>query len=157
MTIKIVSGNLLEATENIIVHQANCQSKMGSGIAKQIRNKWNNVYKAYLDYSNVFSDIGLLGDVLFVSVNETKDKIVANLYGQLKYGYDGKRYTNYEAIYSGLEQIRDYAIKNDYSVAIPFKLGSDRGGADWSVIYGMIESVFKDSEIDVTIYKWDGE
>ena len=48
--IKIVKGNLLDATEDIIAHQVNCMGVMGSGLAKQIRNKYPEVYANYKDY-----------------------------------------------------------------------------------------------------------
>jgi hypothetical protein len=38
-----------------------------------------------------------------------------------------------------------------YSIAFPYKIGSDRGGASWDVIYAMICDVLGDR--DVTIYK----
>ncbi|WP_396136111.1 hypothetical protein [Brevibacillus brevis] len=34
MAVKIVNGDLLQATEDIIGHQVNCQCVMGSGVAK---------------------------------------------------------------------------------------------------------------------------
>ena len=45
--IKTVNGNILEATEDIICHQVNCQGVMGSGLAKQIRSKWPSVFADY--------------------------------------------------------------------------------------------------------------
>ena len=42
------NGNLLESGCDIICHQVNCQKVMGSGIAKQIREKWPIVYYDYL-------------------------------------------------------------------------------------------------------------
>ena len=36
MMIKTVVGDLLDATEDIIVQQVNCRSVMGSGVAKAI-------------------------------------------------------------------------------------------------------------------------
>ena len=32
-------GNLLNAPQKVIAHQVNCQGKMGSGVAKAIRDK----------------------------------------------------------------------------------------------------------------------
>ena len=38
--IKIVKSNILDATEDIICHQTNCFGIMGSGLAKQIKEKY---------------------------------------------------------------------------------------------------------------------
>lgn len=43
--------------------------------------------------------------------------------------------------------------RNCKSVAIPYKMSSDRGGADWNVILAMIESVFKDTDITIEIWQ----
>ena len=45
--IKVVKGNLLDATEAIIAHQVNCQRKMNSGVAKAIREKYPIVFDIY--------------------------------------------------------------------------------------------------------------
>ena len=50
--IKIIEGNILNAEEDIICHQVNCRGKMGSGLAKQIRDKYPDVYKEYVDLIN---------------------------------------------------------------------------------------------------------
>ena len=38
-------------------------------------------------------------------------------------------------------------------LAMPYKMSSDRGGADWDVILAIITSVFKDSDIIIEIWK----
>ena len=43
--IHYVKGNLLDSDCDYICHQVNCQGVMGSGIAKQIRERWPEVYK----------------------------------------------------------------------------------------------------------------
>ena len=45
-----VKGDLLEANLDYYCHQVNCQGKMGSGIAKSIKEKWPIVYKEYCDW-----------------------------------------------------------------------------------------------------------
>lgn len=81
------------------------------------------------------------------------NRLVANLCGQEKYGYDKQRYTNYEGIYVALEKLANYCKQNNLkSVAFPWKMSSDRGGADWMVICSMIEAAFKD--IDIIIEYW---
>ena len=52
--IKIVNGDLLKADLSIIVHQTNCLGIMGAGIAKSIKNKWNNVF---IQYKNLCTNV----------------------------------------------------------------------------------------------------
>lgn len=160
--ITIVEGNILNATENIICHQVNCMGTMGSGLAKQIRNSYPKVYAEYVkllnwakeEYKRGYSVKKYpLGSVQFVEVSDKK--VIANIFGQLKYGTD-KRYTDYDALKKGLSGVLetvtwDHMNYKGYSVAIPYGIGCGLAGGDWEVVYKIIEEVFKD--YNVTIYK----
>lgn len=152
--IKIVNGDLLEAKENIICHACNCMGVMGSGVAKQIRNKYPQVYKKYLEKVNEYThgeDLrkALLGQVQGVVVGE--DKIVVNMFSQYKFGNDGKQYTDIEALFKCLLTVRQAAERNKISVAMPYKIGSYRGGAKWDEVEELILRAF--NGYDVTLYK----
>jgi O-acetyl-ADP-ribose deacetylase (regulator of RNase III) len=150
--IKVVEGNLLDATEDIIGHQVNCKGVMGSGVAKQLRDKYGGLFREYKAYLNTYGyGKYALGKCLFVSVVD--GKIIANLFGQLDYGYNGQ-FTSYTAIKESLGLLKSFAVDHKYSVALPYKIGSDRGGADWNEVYGIIDKVFEDYE--VTLYKYNG-
>ena len=149
MSVKIINGNLLDATEDIICHQVNCQGVMGSGVALAIREKWPEVYERYHKFVELNRRGHLLGHVLYAPT-ENEEQHVANMFAQNLYGYDGDRYTSYDAFYKCLEQIRE-EMPAWYSIAFPYKIGSDRGGASWDVIYAMICDVLGNR--DVTIYK----
>ena len=155
VTIKFVNGDLLEATENLILHQVNAQGKFGSGIALQVKKKWNKVYQSYKALCDTNLDSNLMGIAQAVAVGERK--AVVNLFGQKYYGYNGQRYTDYEALYKALESASEMARQYNLSVAIPSKLGSERGGADWNIVYAMIESVFKNHTQPIVIYYLDGQ
>lgn len=38
-------------------------------------------------------------------------------------------------------------------LAMPYKMSSDRGGADWDVILSLVNSAFKDTDITIEIWK----
>lgn len=154
MKIVYKTGNLLDAQTDVIAHQVNCQGVMGSGVAKQIREKWANVYTAYKAEYDLFTDLNksLLGNCQLVQVND--HQYVANLFGQDKYGYGGKRYTSYDGIYDALVSLASQMENNNMnSVAFPYHMSSDRGGADWIIISTMITSVFKHTNIQIEIWK----
>lgn len=155
MEIVYKTGDLLDAQTDVIAHQVNCQGVMGSGVAKQIREKWANVYTVYRAEYDLFTDLNksLLGNCQLVQVND--NQYVANLFGQNKYGYDSKRYTSYDGIYDALTNLAFQMENNNInSIAFPYRMSSDRGGADWNVILAMIESVFKDTDITIEIWKY---
>jgi len=156
VVLKYSSGDLLRSAAQIIVHQVNCRSAMGSGVAGQIRSKWPEVYDSYRKVCSDFRNRArnLLGVIDLVQVSETQQ--VCNLFGQALYGYDSQRYTNYEAVYTGLECLRDFMVKEGKTtVAFPYKMSCDRGGADWDVILTMIKSVFGRTGIEVEIVEYE--
>ena len=151
MSVKYVYGDLLESGCEYICHQVNCQGKMNSGVAKQIKDKWSDVFKQY-DYHVKMCEKSCLGDCQMVQIN--KSQFVANLFGQRYYGRENLRYTSYDGIYDALAKLQVYMNnRNCNSVAFPYKMSSDRGGADWNVILTMIESVFKDTNITIEIWQ----
>lgn len=163
MEIIYKTGNLLDAQTDVIAHQVNCQGVMGSGVAKYIREKWPNVFNTYKEYLKLsdwdkpfYANSNALGKCLMVDVSCGFGKWIANLFGQDFYGLD-RRYTNYEALYISLESLKEQMEQEILvSVAFPYKMSSDRGGADWNVVLAMIESVFKDTDITIEIWSLNG-
>jgi len=138
--IKIVDGDILNATEDILAHQVNCMGIMGSGIAKQIKDKYPDVFNQYRKFfvNNKFT---ALGKCQIVKAEE--NKYIANLFGQYKYGRD-KQYTDYDALEEALVSLKISAKDHNKSVAIPFNIGCGLAGGSWKVVYKIIEEVFDD-------------
>lgn len=155
MEILQINGNILDATTDVIAHQVNCQGVMGAGLAKQIRDKWPNVFTHYKDYCNRNTDEwGSIKDLLgSCQIIEFPDKYIANLFGQDKYGRD-KRYTNYDAIYTALNNLAVQMMDNGIeSVAFPYGMSCGLAGGDWRIIMTMIECVFENTNIRIEIWK----
>lgn len=160
MEVKEYNGNLLDSTAPLICHQVNCIGVMGSGVAKGIKNKWPVVLGKYKEYAEkILSENGrrtasLLGKVLPVTVSPTQ-KVLNYFSEELPEGR-GKRCTNYEALYQCLEKTADYCQKMGIErIALPYKLASVRGGADWSVVLAMINAAFKNTNLTVEIWRLD--
>ena len=91
--VEVKTGNVFDTDAKYICHQVNCKGKMASGVAKEVRERYPNVY---WEYMNIWErSVGL-----------------------------GKQ--------------------DNSKVAMPYKIGCVRGGADWSVVEPMIEEIFKD-------------
>lgn len=164
MSVYFEIGNLLDAPVDYICHQVNCQGRMGSGIAKQIKERWPVVYeeyqKAFNNRTKEISDIfggptdpliageTLLGHSQQIKVNDTQT--VINMFAQQYYGYDGKRYTSYDAFWACLGGIRNSVPKGS-KIGFPAKIGCGLGGANWEVIFRMIEQVLGE-DYEVYIY-----
>lgn len=145
MSITFVEQDLTTSDADYICHQVNCCGKMNSGVAKAIREKWPVVFNTYFD--TYLSTPDLLGTILSVKIS--KEQTVINMFAQLNYGYDGKRYTSYDAFWSCLGHIRESVPKGS-KISFPYKIGSDRGGANWDVIYVMIVAALG-SDYDIEI------
>ena len=136
---------------------------MNSGVAKAIRLKWPVVFDEYEklceswhawahahhpeDYE-LYAAQEMLGRVQLVAVKE--NQVVINLFGQGTFGYNGKRYTSYDAFWMGLGEIRK-CVPIGNTIAFPKNIGCCRGGANWNVIKTMIAEALYD--YDVYIYE----
>lgn len=145
--IKIIDGDLLSSNADIIAHQVNCQSKMNSGVAKEIRKKYPEVFDEYRLFCSTFIDKeSLLGNCQIIVTHD--GKCIANLFGQLGYGYDGKQYTDLDALEKSMVCLKSYFNK-DKTIAFPYGLGSVRGGARWEDVYRMIDTVFDGYNVEL--------
>lgn len=151
--IKIVTGDLMDANEDIIVHQVNCKGVMGSGVAKQIRATFPEVFKEYQGHAHSHDSDELLGTAQFVH-SSSKNKIIANVFGQDSFGASRRR-TFESALIWGLIKVKEFAEDNNMSIAMPYSIGCALGGGDWQTVYEGIQAVFGDFDRDVVLYKWE--
>jgi len=157
------NGNILDSGADLICHQVNCQGAMNSGVAKAIRQKWPKVYTEYhqcaKDIDIGFGDMQLswthmLGHIQSILIPKDKGfQIVVNMFAQNGYGYDGKRYTSYDAFWSCLGEIKKSAAPGT-TIAFPARIGCVRGGANWNVILTMIKEVLGEN-YNVEIWNYD--
>lgn len=147
--VTVVKGNILNAQEDIICHQVNCQGVMGAGVAKEISTKWPIVKEEYQDLCRQKKHKDdLLGFVQIVKVDG--NKCVANIFGQYSYGHDKyKKYTDYTALTRAFDHLR--CVYQGKSLAFPYGFGCGLANGDWNVVKTMIDIYF--SEMNVTIYK----
>lgn len=149
---KIINGNLLNATEDFICHQVNCQGKMNSGVAKAIRQTFPSVYTEYYNmYLNHTSN--LLGEIQIVQIQtEQYPHYCINMFAQDNYGYDGKQYTSLDGFKKCLEKINHNC--SGFTVAFPWKIACVRGGADWNQVLPLILETLTDVK-EIVFYKLD--
>ena len=158
--IEIVNGDLLKADLPVIAHQTNCLGVMGAGIAKSIKNKWNNVFIQYKSLcTNVIDKHNLLGKIQLCATDDTPIKYIVNLFGEYSFTesvapYEN-RHTDYNALRNALTVLKEKLVFLDFDkVGIPYKLGCGLAGGDWDgVVYPMLQEIFNDNTITLYIYK----
>ena len=154
-------GNLLESNCDIICHQVNCKGVMGAGIAKQIKNKWNNVYIEYKDFvvTNKYNRNKLLGCCYPVKVNAYQ--YVVNLFCQDTYGNNLEALTEYPAFDEALFKLKKFItseytneyIKSNIRIGFPYKIGCGLAGGDWNVVLNLLHKHFDDDIWNVEIWE----
>ena len=153
-------GDILRSDCDVVMHQANCQSTMGSGIAKQIRAEFPVVYE--VDCASTLSPEHKLGTFTYAAVqNNGKNIEIVNLYGQLFYGAERKLYTNYKALKSALfgyladRMVREGTL-SQLKIGVPKYMGCARAGGDWKVVTGILETATKEFNISIHTYEFGG-
>lgn len=145
--IKIIDGDLLKAEEKCIAHQVNCLGLDKSGVADQIRRKWESASDSYREHCKNRTPKQLLGTNWYV---ETDDgKVIVNMFGQNTCGWKG-RHTDYESLFSCLEDLINTA---ESDVALPYMFGCYRGGGDWGIVYPKLEELVKAFKFDIILYR----
>lgn len=142
MEIQIYGGNLLhDSNVDVICHQVNCQAVMGAGIAKQINREYPRVFEQYKLFceNKRLQGKSPLGSCQLVYTDDTKSRIVANLFGQENYGR-GKQQTDYEALKHALHNLANnkFLCENKFKLGFPWLMGCALGGGDWKIVLPMI-------------------
>ncbi len=160
---KITQGDILNIKKGIIVHQVNCQNKMGSGIAKSLYTKYPNVKEEYHKF--MFTGYGLnlidksfLGLICPVEI-KYKELYVINLFGQLYYGQNKDTvYTDYNAFKNGMSTLITYYVQrntrlNNLPIYLPYKIGCGLANGNWDIIVSILEELEKEYNIEFNIIK----
>lgn len=153
--LRMIRQNILKIPAGIIVHQVNCQGVMGTGLAKQIKLTYPRVFDEYSNKTWKLGDI----QVLYVGDLTGTNLYVCNLAGQDSFGRD-KRYTDYKAVRTGLKNLEAWRdlhqrkmhefLTQEY-IYIPYKIGCNNGGGDWSIVSNIIEEEIPKA----TICRWE--
>jgi O-acetyl-ADP-ribose deacetylase (regulator of RNase III) len=145
--INYIRGDILETDSDVIAHGVNCKGVFGAGLAKEIRDKWPEVYNNYMDK---FLRLGWrLGEI---QINYPENKIVVNMATQENYGRDPKKvYVDYSAVAVCLDKLFKYCKEHSLSCAIP-KIGCGLANGDWKTVGHIIAKTHKENRISLNIY-----
>ena len=134
---RYVNRDLFEIQDTVVIaHGCNAQMKMNSGVAKGIREKFPLAYTRYMQQISST----LPGECQLIQIPDSS-VYVANLITQKYYGYDGKKYVVYGAVYESFSRLinrMEVERISYYPIHIP-KIGAGLGGGEWSRIVEAIE------------------
>lgn len=139
---KIIEGNLLDLVEqgvfDVIIQGCNTKNVMGSGIARQIKEKYPEVYKADCEANK--NGKNYLGNISHARI--TRDDgtlfLIINAYTQEDFGPPPHRYASYDAISDCFKLINKTFIKEKTRFGYPM-IGCGLGGANWNIVSKIID------------------
>ena len=140
-------SDITKVRSGIIVHGCNAQGVMGSGVAKQLRATYPDIFTDYCELIANFNRVGMsaLGKVAWSDI--TTDLVVANAITQCFYGQDGKKYVSYDALDAAFASIASFAKVTESTIHIPFLIGAGLGGGNANIIQRIIEEHTQDLEV----------
>lgn len=144
-----IRGDVFEALAKrerptVFMHGCNMQGKMGSGVAKVVREEWGHVYAGYFSRLQVHDH--KLGDIIFEVADLDPELRIANALTQEFYGRDGKAYADADAIQKALRRVSfEYEDHWDF---VSVRVGCGLGGLDWEEI----RTLYEDAAREWTIY-----
>lgn len=143
------NGDLFTSQSKYLCHQVNCLGKMGSGIARSVRDRFPTAYEEYRSLCHGADSPGtLMGRIL---QSDCDCKTIIHMFAQERCGRH-IRYTDYAAFRECLRKIKS-AIPTGSTIALPHGIGCGLGGGDWDIILPMIEEeLANDYEIEVWKY-----
>ena len=152
MSYKEIEGDLLELFDRdefeVIGHGCNCRNIMGAGIAKQIKERYPDVFYAdrhwYMDYG-----VSRLGNGLFVPIQPAKG--ISNLYTQVEPGPNA----DIDALKLAIRKMGVFL--NPVNKKFPIRIGLPQigcgiGGLKWKDVKPIIQEELKDFDVTVVIY-----
>ena len=104
-------GNLIDLAEqgefDVIVHGANCQNVFGSGIAKEIGERYPEAYEAdTLATKQWKNPVAKLGNFsTYATIGKSKPFIIVNAYTQVNFMPRGVDHFEYESFYLILKKL----------------------------------------------------
>ena len=165
----IVEGNLLNATEQVIVQQINCLCVKPHGLSQTIANRYPyaNFYakRRRVGTRNlaVVEDRPIPGSIC-VSHSPTNGPIVIGLCSQYDYGRPGKSYRtkiqddNFQLrekwFCQSLNLLSTWLIENNIKgVAFPYMIGCGLGGGNWNNYLNTLTLFAQDKLFEVVLYR----
>lgn len=146
MIVQNLTGDLLAFFKaghfDAIAHGANCFSKMGAGIAHQIKNEFPVAYQA--DKNCQFKPEDRLGKI---SSAKTPYGIIFNLYTQ----YNPGRNFDIAALKLCVGKLENF-LPEEFCIGIP-EIGCGIGGGNWEEV----KKVFEGSFLKFIVVKWKND
>ena len=142
MIINETRGDIFHEEWDMLIHGVNCQGVMGSGIAKEIKERFPTAYADYkVKVDRYTTSEGpskrLLGEIHGSWI--PGNRFIFHFFTQYDYGRTGKVYVDYDAIRTCFRAFEeDFAADALGKVVVLPRIGAGLGGGDWNKIRDII-------------------
>lgn len=145
-------GNLFTAsTKCLLAHCIGADFALGAGIANEFRSRFN-VRRELLATGKQSHWEGHGYCILTGSFDEKAGGKARWIVGNLVTKQRSYGKPTYESLREALEEFRNCAVSMEYrEIAMP-KIGCGLDGLEWSKVSKMIQDVFKDTNLTITVY-----
>lgn len=150
----VVEGDVLNSGLDVVIHQANCLTIMGGGLAGTIAKYYPEAYAADKAFE-VPTGEARLGQFSWAWVNKQTFRIF-NAYGQNEiakknqYGrYEGNM-TNVPKLEEAIRGILQYLKERNQlhlRIGLPYEIGCNLAGGDWTEVAPMLDRAAKDYQV----------
>lgn len=146
-SIPVLNKDILQCNEDIICNLVNCNGVAEKGLNQQLFIKYPYVKEEYSDFCGCYPNKKeMLGQQ---QLCEAEDKLISNIFCKTLCGNES--IIDYNALKTSLENLREEAMFEDWSIAFDYGMGSSLVGGDWNKIYFILQSVF--ANYPFVIYK----
>lgn len=150
------NSNICNVTSGIILQGVNCQGVMGSGVAKQLRDKYPAIFNDYAVKCKRHSHnpAEILGHTqVFLPNKDDISFLIINCFTQLFYGRDGKKYASYDALDTCLRSVKTLTSAGNHVVHIPYLIGAGLGGLSEQIVLAMIDTILATEKVVLHKFK----
>ena len=145
--INYIVGDLFTSKDQVLVHGCNCMHRMGSGVAKRVKELYPEAFTSDTENSS-YGDRGKLGTYTYISTRHFMYKtplLVVNAYIQYNFGSNVQQ-VDYLALETVMYKIS--SVLSDKSISMPM-IGSGLAGGDWTQIEKILSKVFQHQTINI--------
>lgn len=139
----------------VIAHCCNDVGAWGAGFVMALSRKCTNPEMQYRKWSRgeLPNDIPFKqGQVRLASFMGSVNTMVANIIGQSGCGDTfGFAPVRYEALEEGFIRLREMMVDATWSLHMP-RIGCGLAGGEWQKIEDLLTRVFKDTDVEITVY-----
>jgi O-acetyl-ADP-ribose deacetylase (regulator of RNase III) len=156
--LRFVRGDVLKPRgegPRIVVHVVNDKTPNwgGGGLAEAIKRRWPEIQHDFREAWTRDRESLRLGGVRICAAGD--GIFVASVVAQKGYGESARPRIRYAALRKGLQNVAATAARKMATVHMP-RIGAGQGRGSWAVIEDIIQTVFWEAGVSVTIYDLPG-